>query len=294
MLEQGLTSYEVILVDDASPDGSSIICDNWAKCHPQFHVVHCVKNGGLSKARNVGLSWASGLFIAFLDSDDYLAPNTLQSAVALLQSQLDVDVVEFPVSVAHGSMWEKIYWPTTQEKPERINFAEWVETAGYQYAYAWNKVYRRKLWQISRFPAGRLFEDLLTIPYVLENARAILRIRVGMYYYMAHPDTISSRQDTHTLQELYYARLKLYLHLDKQKKLISSNALDACYLSLCNSAISYQASGGKPFALYRRVSLHSARNHGITCFFKALLNNLCGISYCTLYARLQRLKSCFF
>ena len=69
---------EVVMVDDASTDGGGRICDAWAAREEGFHVVHLQENQGVSAARNEGSHRASGAYIAFVDSDDYVEPNLLE------------------------------------------------------------------------------------------------------------------------------------------------------------------------------------------------------------------------
>lgn len=93
VLGQTMQDVEIILVDDGSPDGCSELCDSYASQYPQVKVVH-KKNGGLASARNAGLKVASGEFIFFLDSDDWIDPNTLQELVEVAETQ-EVDFVRF-------------------------------------------------------------------------------------------------------------------------------------------------------------------------------------------------------
>ena len=76
ILEQDMTSYEVILVDDGSTDSSSLICDRYSATDPRFRTIH-KPNGGVSSARNAGLNLAKGEYLMFVDSDDYIADDML-------------------------------------------------------------------------------------------------------------------------------------------------------------------------------------------------------------------------
>lgn len=78
ILEQTYQNFELILVDDGSPDGSPILCDKWAEKDSRVHVIH-KKNGGASSARNAGLKIAKGNWIAFADSDDWLNETALKT-----------------------------------------------------------------------------------------------------------------------------------------------------------------------------------------------------------------------
>ena len=98
-----LEDYEVILVDDGSPDRSGALCDAWVRKDGRFRVIHCPENRGLSAARNRGLDEAHGEYVTFVDSDDYISPHTLQANMELLALHPEADVLEYPVCVYHGT-----------------------------------------------------------------------------------------------------------------------------------------------------------------------------------------------
>lgn len=77
ILRQSYTDFELILVDDGSPDNCPILCDKWAKSDSRIHVIH-KKNGGLSSARNAGIKISIGDYLFFVDSDDVIHPDSLQ------------------------------------------------------------------------------------------------------------------------------------------------------------------------------------------------------------------------
>ena len=93
VLEQTFSDFEIILVDDGATDSSGAICDRYGQQDPRVRVIHQA-NGGLSAARNRGLDAANGEYIYFLDSDDYLAPNTLEALLERAE-QAAADVVFF-------------------------------------------------------------------------------------------------------------------------------------------------------------------------------------------------------
>lgn len=93
VVNQSLSNIEIILVDDGSPDGSPRICDEYAKCDHRIHVIH-KKNGGLASSRNAGMRIATGEYIFFLDSDDWIDPNTLLELHSSAKSK-DVDFIRF-------------------------------------------------------------------------------------------------------------------------------------------------------------------------------------------------------
>ena len=102
VLAQRVGDMEIILVDDGSVDGSAALCDTLASEHHQVRTVHRV-NGGLSAARNTGIERATGTWLSFVDSDDELAPGTLEPNLQIALSPSDTDLVEFPITVHQGS-----------------------------------------------------------------------------------------------------------------------------------------------------------------------------------------------
>ena len=95
LLAQDIPSseYEIILVDDASPDACPQICDEYAAAHKNIRVVHR-ENGGLSAARNSGIEIAQGKYIMFVDSDDYIEPNVLGGLLSQVERD-NLDVLRY-------------------------------------------------------------------------------------------------------------------------------------------------------------------------------------------------------
>lgn len=99
ILAQTYPNLEVILVDDGSPDNCPALCDAWAQRDARIRVIH-KKNGGLSDARNVGLDAASGAYISFVDSDDYIAENFIETLMICSMSTTPI----FLPSIGNSSM----------------------------------------------------------------------------------------------------------------------------------------------------------------------------------------------
>ncbi len=190
LLQDGI-DLEVILVDDCSPDGCGALCDRLAEGDSRIKVVHRSVNGGLSAARNSGIAIASGDLITFVDSDDWIAPNTYAPNIELME-QWDADCIEFPIAVHHGSPTAEDFTPSLSNKTG--TFGDWYAHRGYMHSYAWNKIFRRDLWGDTKFPEGKYFEDIMTVPYVLHQAKRIAASSVGRYYYCAANDGAITRQ----------------------------------------------------------------------------------------------------
>ena len=97
ILSQTYDDYEVILVDDGSTDGSELICDSYVSEDLRFKVIHKT-NGGVSSARNTGLNYISGEWVVFLDSDDMLHKSTLAILKRIIETDSELDVVQFGVT----------------------------------------------------------------------------------------------------------------------------------------------------------------------------------------------------
>ena len=92
IIKQNYDDYEIILVNDGSKDNSGLICDSYAKQYKNIKVIH-KNNGGLSDARNEGLKLAKGEYVLFIDSDDYIYPNSLKKISKILNESNEVDLV---------------------------------------------------------------------------------------------------------------------------------------------------------------------------------------------------------
>lgn len=167
VLAQTYKGYELILVDDGSPDGCGSICDRYAQSNPQIRVLHKT-NGGLSSARNAGLDIAQGRYVIFLDSDDFWDDKEALKNIHAHLSETDADLLIFPA---------KRYYETTDTHtlivPRPIDRAQIInpdkaaavrymlETNVYR-AAAWNKVVRRTVIEqhAMRFKEGYLSEDM--------------------------------------------------------------------------------------------------------------------------------------
>ena len=118
LLKQTLTNIEIILVDDGSPDNCGIICDKYAETDSRIKVIH-KKNGGLSDARNAGLDIATGQYICFIDSDDYIEKDMLKDMYDnIVRTGADITICNYCAVDNEGhKQWES----------ENISDGEWTE-----------------------------------------------------------------------------------------------------------------------------------------------------------------------
>lgn len=204
VLSQSVSDMELILVDDGSTDRSPSIADSYV-LSGNVRVVH-QQNGGLSAARNTGLNIATGLYVTFVDSDDYLAPDTYVPLLSLLNDNPGYDMLEYSVrrEALHGIM--AIDFPEREYTDMR---EYWTEGRAYAHTYAWNKIYRRTLFEEVRYPHGRDFEDVYALTELLKLCRCLRTTRQGCYHYTLNPEGITMRAGAGSWRDLLEAHMRV-------------------------------------------------------------------------------------
>lgn len=179
VVNQTYRNLEIILIDDGSPDNSPAICDEYAARDGRVRVIH-QKNAGQAAARNVGISIAKGDYITFVDSDDWIEPDTLEKAVGIIQRNEAVDIVLYNHVEEHGK--KKITMCMDVDKyssTERIKEGVLRDDIG---SYARN-IYRRNLWDGIKFPENCFYEDMAIIIDVFMRAKSIEILNECLYHY---------------------------------------------------------------------------------------------------------------
>lgn len=144
VMAQTCEDFEIILVDDGSPDCCGEMCDAWAARDPRIQVVH-QENGGLSAARNTGIRHASGDYVMFLDSDDWWADEQVLAQIARHLERTDADVLSFNYRKSYNGTLEPLYFPAelphseaAETMAQMMRLDRWVNGAC-------NKAIRRRL-----------------------------------------------------------------------------------------------------------------------------------------------------
>ena len=178
-------AYEIILVDDGSTDDSGIICDRYSK-RERVKIVH-QNNKGLSGARNTGIKLAAGKYLSFVDSDDWVSPDYVNTLVSKA-IEADADIVK-----ANYTRTTNL----TEKDDSGVFFNEDRSYCGEMgedilvYKFAWGAVYKRELWERVRFPEGFLFEDMMIHFLVYHEANRIEFIKNQLYFYRtSNPSSI--------------------------------------------------------------------------------------------------------
>lgn len=192
---QTLRDFELILVDDGSPDNCPALCDAAAKRDARVRVIH-QKNSGLSAARNAGLDVARGEWIGFVDSDDYIAPDMYET---LYRAATENDAPLAVCSYAYVDETGKKLQHTSQiTKDEVIGRMEAMDRLGigknWYYITAWNRLYRRKLFDTVRFPVGKLCEDEFIAHKIYWQCERVAVVAKPLYFYVRRENSIMGQK----------------------------------------------------------------------------------------------------
>ena len=201
-----LREMEIILINDGSTDNSSALCEQWKSKDARISVIH-KSNGGLSDARNAGIEVAIGEYLTFVDSDDYLADGTLESLMGIADQHPEYDLLEYPINQHEGAPNEQLL--TFPDKIYTNVSQYWYETKAYTHTYAHNKVYRRALFHEVRYPVGKVFEDVYTLPHLLKAATVVATCSVGLYHYCYNQHGITSTAGAQELLMLLDAHMQI-------------------------------------------------------------------------------------
>lgn len=189
VLAQTYEKMEIILVDDGSDDGCPAICDEYAKKDSRVRVIH-QKNAGLSGARNTGIDEAKGEYLAFVDSDDYLSPEFLERLyTACIETDSDMSVCRW--EYVKGGPIPEGGSGKTQTFTGRQMLANLYIPDGAYFVVAWNKLYKRELFDNIRYPLGRIHEDEATTYRIYHQVRKAAYVDVSLYGYFVTPSSIT-------------------------------------------------------------------------------------------------------
>lgn len=196
---QTYPDLEIILVDDGSPDNCPALCDAWAAKDTRIRVIHR-SNGGLSAARNSGLDICTGEYIAFVDSDDRLEPETLERALRA-QQRSGADLVLFHyLCTDENDQPLPDRTPADREEEALMPSQFWEKffTSGdacTYYVVAWNKLYRAELFHTLRYAEGKRYEDMFLLQNLIGQCRKILCLNFRGYRYAQRTGSIMSQGD---------------------------------------------------------------------------------------------------
>ena len=191
ILNQTFKDFELILVDDGSPDNSGAICDQYAEKDSRVRVIH-KENGGLSDARNAGIEVARGKYLGFVDSDDFVNED--------MYKQLYTSIIENNADLSICGIFDLYEGKTPIKKTEKKlllnrNEAMIMIFHGNEISvHAYNKLYKKEIFESLRYPVGKYHEDSYIIVNVLDRCKKIAINTKQMYYYYHRDGSITGQK----------------------------------------------------------------------------------------------------
>lgn len=254
VLAQTYQNIEVILVNDGSTDESSNICEWYKKQDKRVKVIH-KKNGGVSSARNAGLENATGDYIGFVDSDDWVNKEMYEILLkAIKDTNSDVATLDYIlVNNQKGyinRVSKNIKYKLYKDKEILKEYLlEGTKSGSYS---CWRKLYKRRLFENIRFPEGKINEDIITNYKVLKNAKQHVKINyVGYYYWQDNESITRGGLKQRDFDLLYVSRELVDLSKNEEDK-------DIRYLAEVKLARSY-------FSLLARIAFYGIEDKEIDC-----------------------------
>ena len=215
IIEQTYQNLEIILVDDGSPDSCPKKCDKWAERDRRIRVIH-KSNGGLSSARNAGIDIASGDYLSFVDSDDFIEKDMLRTMLlAAMDNEAEVvccgrNLVLSSTNIKPMHCLDVVKVYTKEQAMKEVLLGNEIEEA------AWDKLYKAELFSGIRYPEGEINEDIVVIGPILSKCNTIVHVGVPFYNYRVNKNGIT--------KSLYNEKKSIYIkHMEQVENFFMSN-----------------------------------------------------------------------
>lgn len=220
IINQTYKNIEIILVDDGSMDNSGKICDEYARKDKRVKVIH-KENGGVSDARNFGIDNSNGQYIAFVDSDDYIANDYVEYLYKILkENKADISCCNFEYvyndkeKKETENQKENLYVYNQLESLKELLYQRNIDTS------LWAKLIRKDLFDDVRFPYGEIYEDFAVFYKILLKIEKIVYSNIKKYFYIQREKSILStnfgKKDLYMItasKEMYNTIIKQYPQL---------------------------------------------------------------------------------
>ena len=195
-----LKDYEIVLVNDGSTDASGDICREYAEKYPELIRVITTENGGLGRARDVGIDAATGEYILFLDSDDYLSPDALPEMFEILKQDFDMCFFDIRSVNESGRLLKYMHGCSIEGEFTLESYPELL----FEMPSAWNKIYRRSLFTDNGiyYPPRVWYEDMYVTPKLYTKAEKMLSVHKPWHNYLQRAGSITNNKNTQRNMEI--------------------------------------------------------------------------------------------
>lgn len=238
IVRQAYRNLEIILIDDGSPDNCGAICDEYAEQDNRVRVIH-QSNGGLSSARNIGLETATGDYIGFVDSDDWVEPEMFQLLIEKLGSS-GADIAICGRAEEYPDMRILRVCPKSCVMQREEALKALLENDVIQ-NFVWDKLYRRELFDELRFPEGKSYEDMAIMHKLFLRSQKVACITETLYHYRQRRDSIVGDVSLKNRLCHYEAAIKRYEELREAWPQFSGLMEAQCVASAVGIWCSYYA-----------------------------------------------------
>lgn len=264
ILNQTYTNLEIILVDDGSPDNCPKICDEYAKQDDRIKVIH-KENGGLSDARNAGIKIATGDYVSFIDSDDYISCDFIETLYTTMKGE-NSDIVECEI-VKFEEKTDPVF---EHQNCETISFTtekglSMLMEESQFHQYVWNKLYKSEYAFKVPFAKGKINEDEFWTYKVFGQANRVTKINKPMYFYLQRSGSIMGESfNLHRLDALE-AKVERQEYIETNfpnlKKQAKIDLFSTC-IFMCQSSMKYMKGLEKKQA--KKIIKEYAMNNKLT------------------------------
>lgn len=192
LINQTYKSIEIILIDGGSTDKTSEICQRYESKYENIRLIH-KENEGVSAARNRGIEEATGDYILFVDGDDWIENNTIETLV-WLEEKNEADIT-FIIKEGHKDSTGKVLIDDGKKMLIHILDKCAVEI--------WGKLFKKQLFNDVRFPDGKVHEDLYIMPTILLKCKKVVAYHKGLYHYRIREDGLMGSELKGDLRDLF-------------------------------------------------------------------------------------------
>lgn len=234
LLAQTHPNLEIILVDDGSPDNCGAICDRYARENGNIRVIH-KENGGLSSARNAGIAAATGTYIGFVDSDDFIKETMFRSLLeAAVSHDAQIAACGRYLVTETGEVTGQAYTITGEKLFSTEDAIKEILTSGQLDVAVWDKLFLTSLFKGIAFPEGEINEDAAIIFDLLSKTTGVVHIGAPMYCYRCRSGSITkSGYKPNKIHALEHAE-RIYGQLEAQYPALIPNAKQYLAYTCCH------------------------------------------------------------
>ncbi len=247
-LNQSFTDTEILLIDDGSTDGSGKICDGFGEKHKNIRVFHTA-NGGVSAARNLGIDEAQGSFITFADADDCVPQNYLSS---LFDCMGDADIAVCDVALYDGDTEKRRFTCSDElldsaKATEKLLCRKDINTGPYA------KLFRASVIKKLRFPALKLYEDILFVLAAFDAANSVAFTAETEYSYITNGDSAMHTINADKCLDVVVATDKICEYISR----VGGELTDSAFYTTVSHLMQY--------------FIHNPKNDAEKCLDKAII-----------------------